>query len=272
MEVGLSIFFGGSMKRKAKESKLNVTLTALLLVFVCLLFFSIGVISGKGWSDREYKVRHIENDSHLKAAMEDNEPIGDEMTQKEVELLTQRALEEAKAQQPQVPAPEENENQEQAVTDEESNNDQAAVTSQDRKDRSVASQSESQEKDKEADKAKDKKTKGREASTAKNESKNQRNVSSLMPRPSTPKPTAVDYTVQVASYKTIKEAERHSQKLIDKGFPAFPVKAMINGKEWYRVTIGSFKTRKQAVMYEQQLKKQAVVKNTFVQKIKRLEK
>ncbi len=245
------------MKKKGKESKLNVALTSLLVVCVCLLSFSIGVIAGKGWSDREYQVRYIEKDNHVKAAKEDTEPLGDEMTQKEVELLTQRALEEAKAEQPEMKV---EEPQETAA----SNKTESPVDAN--KNRQVASETSDEDKD-------DEEPKGREASTAENASpKADRQVSSLMPKPSTPKPTAVDYTVQVAAYKTMDEAERHSQKLIDKGFPAFPVKAIIDGNMWYRVSIGSFKTKNQAMKYEKALKRQAVVKNTFVQKIQRLQK
>ena len=257
MEVGLQSF-GGPMKRKGKESKLNLVLSILLVFFVCLLTFSIGVISGKGWSDREYKVRHIENDSHLKAAMQDNEPLGDEMTQKEVELLTKRALEEAKAEQPEMPAPQ----REVASTNKPNQNSEE--NTQDKGDNSKS--------------IKDSATPmGREASTASNNTDpikkgEGRKVSSLIPQPSTPKPASIEYTVQVAAYKTLKEAENHSQKLIDKGFPAFPVKAFIKGKPWYRVSIGSFKNRKQAIKYEKALKKQAVVVDTFVKKITRLKK
>lgn len=255
------------MRKKAKKSKLNSVLTALLVVFSCLLFFSIGVISGKGWSDREYKVRHIENDSDKQAAMADNEPLGDEMTQKEVELLTKRALEEAQAEAPDIAKEDANNNPDSEAKSsldkmvQEMENKEAAPAQQDPEPSKEASM-EPQEEPRAS------------VSTAKVQKKlpAKRKVSSLPPKPSTPKPTAIDYTVQVAAYKTIEEAERHSEKLIDKGFPAFPVKAMIKGKPWYRVSIGSFKTRKQAMKYEKELKKQAVVKSTFVQKIKRLEK
>ena len=99
--------------------------------------------------------------------------------------------------------------------------------------------------------------------------KDERKPDSVPHRPTLPKPTAIEYTVQVASYKTIEEAEAHSQKLIDKGFPAFPVKATVNDQVWYRVSIGSFKNRKQALKYQGDLKKQAMVKNSIVQKVTR---
>lgn len=258
------------MRRKGKESKLNVALTALLVVFVCLLSFSIGVISGKGWSDREYKIRHIENDGHLKSAQEDVEPLGDEMTDKEVELLTQRALEQERAKDPALEMP--NDPMEKSMF-----RKVASTESEKPAEQPTDSPSEKPEMEDEGDKAP-----GREASMAKTDSqmmhkmmqktKAKRKVSSLIPKPSVPKPETIEYTVQVAAYKTLDEAERHSQKLIDKGFPAFPVKAMIKGDLWYRVSIGSFKNRKQAMKYEKALKKQAVVTNTFVQKITRLKK
>jgi len=236
------------MKRKGKESKLNVVLTATLVIFVSLLCFSIGVISGKGWSDRNYKVRHIEQDSHLKMAQEDNAPIGDEITDREVELLTKKALEEAKAQEPTALIPQ------------------------------VQVAANGPGKDKKPTKEEAPQPLGREASTASNnipmkksvtkQNLPKRKISSLIPT----KPTSIEYTVQVAAYKTIAEAERHSQKLLDKGFPAFPVKAMIKGEDWYRVSVSTFKTRKQAVKYAKDLKKQALVKNTFVRKIARLKK
>jgi cell division protein FtsN len=263
------------MKRKGKESKLNVLLTALLVVFMSLLSFSIGVISGKGWSDREYKVRHIEKDSHLKAAMEDSEPLGDEMTQKEVEMLTKRALQEAQAEAPNMNPETKTENQTQDGRDPASASplDQMEAQMKSEQDNpKVTSQENKDGEDEDQDGAEEGPIGASSQAIKMKDSKAKRKVSSLPPRPSTPKPAAVDYTVQVAAYKTMKEAEIHSEKLIDKGFPAFPVKAMINGQLWYRVSIGSFKSRKQAMKYEKELKRQAVVKSTFVQKIERLKK
>ncbi len=233
---------------------MNVALSALLVVFLCLLAFSVGVISGKGWSDREYTIRHIKKDSHLQAASEEQEPLGEDMTEKEVELLTQRALDQARAEQPQS-------GNEETVRDVASNTD---TQNNNEANPSEENEEETQE---------DKQPAGREASTAqtKEAPKAERKVSSLIPRPTVPSPKSIEYTVQVAAYKTMQEAEVHCQTLIDKGFPAFPVKALINGEEWFRVSIGSFKNKTQALKYEKALKKQAVVKNTFVQKITRLQ-
>lgn len=261
------------MKKRSKDSKLNVALSALLVVFVSLLTFSIGVITGKGWSDRDVEVRNMKNDKHLNAAMEDVEPLGDEMTDKEVELLTQRAMEEAQAQQPEAPQPETSAQPEATKVDDDrepaSSSDKVAQIKDDGQE-VKGGVDENEEMDNKPEVSKT--PAGREASQAKTTDKKNREVSSLMPPPTTPKPTSIEYTVQVAAYKTIEEAEVHSQKLIDKGFPAFPVRAIINEQDWYRVSIGSFKNRKQAMKYQEALKKQAVVKNSLVQEIVRLKK
>lgn len=237
------------MADKNNESKINVVLTALLVVFVCLLSFGVGVISGKGWSDRAYKVRHIEEDTHLKMALSghlEDTPLGDEMTEKEVQLLTERALEEARAQAPNMA-------------------DHRSLNPSPGQDLSApATELASQEGESQA------KSEITTADTQTVAKRAKRQVSSIGAKPTMPKPSRIEFTVQVAAYKTINEAESHSQKLIDKGFPAFPVRAIINGAEWYRVSIGSFKTREQAVKYEKALQKQSIVKSTFVQKIQRL--
>lgn len=246
------------MKKKSKDSKLNVALTALLVVFVCLLSFSIGVISGKGLSDRDYTLKHIEQDSHIKMAQEDNEPLGDEMTEREVEILTKRALEQAKAEAPKLNPEEEESNPEVAQADEKLNLEAKPLEPTDKKTNGAP--------------LKEKISTAQKDSAEKSSEQQGRSVSSLMPKPTLPKPTAIEYTVQVASYKTEGEAENHSEQLIDKGFPAFPVKAIINGTDWYRVSIGSFKNKKQAIKYQKALTKQAVIKNSYVRKIERLKK
>ncbi len=80
---------------------------------------------------------------------------------------------------------------------------------------------------------------------------------------------AVEFTVQVASYPTAAAAKERADELVKKGFPAFPVEAAVNGRTWYRVSVGSFKTMKDATTYRAQLLKQADLQNAIVQKITR---
>jgi len=78
-----------------------------------------------------------------------------------------------------------------------------------------------------------------------------------------------EFTVQVAAYPTIEAAKDHSAKLVDKGFPAFPVEAQVNGKTVYRVSVGSFKTQGEAAKFRISLMKQADIAAAFVTKIAR---
>lgn len=79
----------------------------------------------------------------------------------------------------------------------------------------------------------------------------------------------VEFTVQVASYPTAEAAKEHVEAMVKKGFPAFPVEAKINGKTWYRVSVGSFKSFNEASKFRAQLLKQADLPSAIVQKIAR---
>lgn len=79
----------------------------------------------------------------------------------------------------------------------------------------------------------------------------------------------VEFTVQVASYPTADAAKEHVESMVKKGFPAFPVEAKINGKVWYRVSVGSFKSFNDASKFRAQLLKQADLPSAIVQKISR---
>ncbi len=82
-----------------------------------------------------------------------------------------------------------------------------------------------------------------------------------------PKKKLLSYTIQVAAYKTEGEAKKHTRDLIDRGFPAFSLEKTIGGKKWFRVNIGSFKTKKEAFRYGKALKKQTWIKKSFVRKV-----
>lgn len=75
------------------------------------------------------------------------------------------------------------------------------------------------------------------------------------------------YTVQIASYASEKEAETHARNLASKGFPAFYLPAEVKGKTWYRVSVGSFSAREQAVEFKTQLLQQAKINSAIVQKV-----
>ncbi len=64
-------------------------------------------------------------------------------------------------------------------------------------------------------------------------------------------------------------AKVKSEELKQKGFVAFPVEAQVNGKTWYRVSVGSFKTYKDATAYRTQFLKATNLTTAIVQKIQR---
>jgi cell division septation protein DedD len=75
------------------------------------------------------------------------------------------------------------------------------------------------------------------------------------------------YTVQVASYASEPEAKEHTAKLKDKGFPAFYVPAQVQGKNWYRVSIGLFTEQKSAMDYRQEVLNSQASQTAIVQRI-----
>jgi len=68
---------------------------------------------------------------------------------------------------------------------------------------------------------------------------------------------AESLTIQVASSKSLKFADKMVAQLKKKGYPAYRVTAQITGKgTWQRVRIGRFKNRAEAVRFLNRLKKE----------------
>lgn len=84
-------------KNVKKESRLEKVIVTLLVVLVSLLSFSVGVISGKGLSDKEYALKSL--DQKYSHAMNDQQPESDnfagELSEEEIEQLANAALEKA---------------------------------------------------------------------------------------------------------------------------------------------------------------------------------
>jgi hypothetical protein len=74
-------------------------------------------------------------------------------------------------------------------------------------------------------------------------------------------------TVQVASYSSEEEARSHAQKLKGSGYTAFYVPAKVKSRTWYRVSVGLFTTRQEALGYRKSFMKNAKVSSAIVQKI-----
>ena len=60
--------------------------------------------------------------------------------------------------------------------------------------------------------------------------------------PSTPLPTS-GWSVQVGAYPNLKEAEEHTQRIIEEGQQGYILTASVNGETWYRVRIAGYPTK-----------------------------
>lgn len=75
------------------------------------------------------------------------------------------------------------------------------------------------------------------------------------------------YTVQVASYAEENEAKNHAATLKGKGWSAFYVPAQVQGRTWYRVSVGIYDSNKAASDARAQFMKDTNAKSALVQKI-----
>ncbi len=235
-----------------KENRLEKVIVFMLVVLISLLSFSVGVISGKGLSDKQFALNSIDkkHDQALAGDEFKEETTGD-LSEEEIQQLANAALQAAEK-----------------GTDTEEGDAPASATG-------------THGTGPAANKAAVAGNSGHGAATAAvnkatpaNVAKTEKTGGSIVDEENR-QPTSVrkqaplnlDYTVQVASYPNLSDAEGMSESLVKKGFPAFPIKVSINGQDWYRVSVGSFKTKKEASEYQASLKKQGVVKDAVVQKL-----
>ena len=249
-----------------KESRLEKVIVTLLVVLVSLLSFSVGIISGKGLSDKEYALKSI--DKKYSHAMNDDTDAHDEvpgsgeLSEEEIQQLAKSAIENAES---------EGHGEKREVASASGHHGNAAAHAEDAHDTSAKAHGKKEVAHEAAHSDK------HEAHSEKHEAAPQyKQVAHGMPveddrSPSSvaKKAAATEYTVQVASYESLKDAENMAGSLIKKGYPAFPFKTEINGKTWYRVSIGSFKNKKEAMTYQTEIGKQGVVKDSIVQKLTR---
>lgn len=258
------------------SSRLDTVLKMLLIAFVSLLAFSSGVYFGKEMSDSEYQLKALEKDfnDNEQVADSSNEdeatPLEDAMIDEEIAALSNKYMsaegeadvdgdevgardvasveEKAPAAvKPEVPA-------KQAPPKSASNSETAPI----RKGVDLS----------EVKKVAERVANNQAPTVALKETKSNRRKPASLPKVAAAT-AVVEYTVQVASYPDEKAAQTHAAELVQKGFPAYPLEATIKGKTWYRVSVGSFKTQKDAAEYRGQLIKQANVNSAIVQKLDR---
>jgi cell division septation protein DedD len=283
-----------TMKNENGSSRLDAVLKMLLIAFISLLAFSSGVYFGKQMSDSDYQLKALEGDfGNAKKTAENNKEgkehaaNGDEaLVDEEVAQLTDKYLKAEKAGQdgatPQEDAAE-NHERKVASTDDGHGEKPAQAPAAPAAARDGHQQAQPQPvKAAHAEShaaAAAKPDLGAAHQAANRVANNHAPSETTKPQPETRNPTSlpkvvgasndVEFTVQVASYPTAEAAKEHAQELVKKGFPAFPVEASVSGRVWYRVSVGSFKSLKEATVYRAQLLKQADVPSALVQRIQR---
>lgn len=281
------------MTPQAGHSRFDTVLKMLLIAFVSLLAFSSGVYFGREMTEKDYKFKaaEAEFDSHSKEpASEKHEDYAlteeaDPVTNEDVETLTNNAV------AAHAPAAAEDHGHAEKSAKVDAHAEKAPKADTHAEKREVAS-AHAEEKH-EAAPAKHEVAHAKPAAAPKTAKPDLKQVQEAARRvasnetPSTQvqqKPASenrvpqslpksvgaakdIEFTVQVASYPSLDEAKSHANKLVSKGFPAYPVEAQIKGKSWYRVSVGSFKSQKEAGDYRATLMKEADLKSAIVQKI-----
>lgn len=240
-----------------KEGRLEKVIVTLLVILVSLLSFSVGVISGKNLSDQDYALKAEQKySSALAENGEAKEEGHDEMTDEEVNHIASAAIEGAEKNS----GPEEV-----AKTDEHKAGEHKAEAHQ-------AVDAKSQQAVAAAAHGNSPVVNAKEGAVApvsnimaKTDATDEERTPSSVHKNTAPP----QYTVQVAAYQNLKDAQAMSADLIKKGLPAFPFKVDLKGQTWYRVSVGSFKTRKEAQDYQSNITKNGAVKTSVVQKIAR---
>lgn len=265
------------MTDQVGSSRVDTVLKMLLIAFISLLAFSSGVYFGKQMSDSDYQLKALEGDFNHKTgkvakskAPETHEHEDDVLADDEVTALSEKYVSNEKDAF--------DETSERATHGEKGEKKDEV--------RKVASTDVSQE-EPHGRAATPTATHGKPdlsaAHTAANRiASNATPMETSSKQPSQPENRApnslpktvgasseVEFTVQVASYPTAEAAKEHANDLVKKGFPAFPVEATVNGRTWFRVSVGSFKTMKEATSYRGQLLRQAELQSAIVQRIQR---
>ena len=244
-------------------SKSDMVVKLVLVFFISLLSFSVGIFAGKKYSDNQHTLAQLEPQKGEKTAREvasvNNEENSKEksgtMTDEEIAKLAEEFVSDEKA-----PTGGEGHGEKAAAHGEVTGNTEA------KHDAASAKTATTQEPSTVAkDLAAGKAPAAHTATETKAVAKENRVPSSLPANVA--QYTVGKFTVQVASYNNEGEAQKLATELKDKGYSAFYIPANIKGKTWFRVSVGQFATPKEAASYRTELLSKAKVSSAIVQKI-----
>lgn len=272
-------------------SKTDVIIKLVLVFFISLLSFSIGTFVGKKFSDNQHRLANMEPtsdhgaDANRAVAAHREERTGTEnLTDEDIAKLAEEFVDNGKSI-PHVASSEEGspeadhkaESATHATTETHEVGKNVATQTNDHakpveneKARSVASTTPSSPasgEKKETSPAAARVAEGKTPSEAHaKEEKVVSKVATQLPK-EVVSSTAGKFTVQIASYPAEAEAQKMAEQLKDKGFSAFYLPAQVNGKTWYRVSVGLFATQKEAQDHKSELMEKANVTSAIISKI-----
>ncbi len=235
-----------------------------LVFFIALLSFSVGTLVGKQYSDRQYKLSKMEPGEHevqdRTVASEHSESTSahggakSKLTDEEIaklaeEFVTDETVEHAKAESSQTVPAIETESSTVAQKDFDEMNDEALQAAQkiiENKLPVAASQ--------------------RGVAATSNSAKKTQ-VPQVIPQ-NAAQDDAGKYTVQVGSYVKETEARQRAEGLKAKGYSAFYVPGVVEGKTFYRVNVGTYSTLSDAKIAVEKIAKDNNGERGFIKEIR----
>ena len=249
------------------SSKTDSVVKLAIVFFISLLSFSVGTFVGKKYSDNQHQMAMLEPQEGATHGEREVASVGEHdnakkdaaMTDEEIAKLAQEFVaDDNNAEKPTAHGENQNENHGTATAETEDNHAVEKTVSAPHEAEATHATKKS---DEEKPHASAEKTTAKAAPIAHDE----RAPSSL---PKNVAQFAVGkFTVQIASYADEAEAQKTASDLKNKGYSAFYVPASINGKTWYRVSVGQFATQKEAQSYRTEFISTSKLSSAIVQKI-----
>ena len=276
------------MSAEKGSSKADTLVKVVLVFFISLLSFSVGTFVGKQVSDSDHRRLALEGEykTERTVASTDKAEAGDEaISDKEVENLTEEFVNKEKSREPAAANEEEKAEPASAVEHAEGNGYKSYPRGKGPKE---AKAERPPVKPEHAEVAEHEHAAPTPAPAPAHPAKKadaahaaaEKIAANKAPSDGAPeerKPNAVlpavassavgKYTVQVASYPSEEEAKNHAAGLKGKGWNAFYLPATIQGKPWFRVSVGLFNNDKSAKEFRAQFMKESGSKTALVQKI-----
>jgi len=254
-------------------SKSDMVVKLVLVFFISLLSFSVGIFAGKKYSDNQHTLAQLEPQKGEKTAREvasvnneeNSEKKSGTMTDEEIAKLAEEFVTDDKA--PTAEGHGENVAKEAGHGEKATAHGEVAANTEAKHEAAPAKTAATHEEPSTVakDLAAGKAPVAHTATETKTVTKENRVPSSLPANVA--QYTVGKFTVQVASYNNEGEAQKLATELKDKGYSAFYIPANIKGKTWFRVSVGQFATPKEAASYRTELLGKAKVSSAIVQKI-----